>query len=396
LNTVLALKVPLAILTALVATGLMSISNKSIEIQTLVFIASAIMILDSFSLTLWVCFRAKHIMAYESIATVLVQIAIFTLGVIALKTTGQVVHLIMALLIASATNIIYAALLVRKKLGYRFKLRWQPEIVRYFLRILPAFALAGIFNKVYNAADSVMLSYFVGDEAVGFFSVPGKVVYALQQIIPAAFATALFPAFSFYYKHDSQKLRDTFLIACKYLLIISIPLTIGLVMLAQPMIDQLWPQYHAVIPTFVVMSCAIPFIFLAFPTGYLLNACDRQHTNTINRIIITIIAVGLNFILIKQHGYFGAGITFLITNVILLALDIMSSSQVFTLPAKILGSIVLKTSIATAAMALLLYALRLWPIIILVPISAILYFVVLFALKGFHIHEIKSIVKRNN
>ena len=113
----------------------------------------------------------------------------------------------------------------------------------------------------------------------------------------------------------------SFIKAFNYLTIISIPLSAGIIILAQEIIATVWPSYIAVVPTFIIMTLAIPFIFLAFPTGYLLNACDRQKNTTLNRGIITLLAVILNIILIPKYSYFGAGIAFLITNVVLLFLD---------------------------------------------------------------------------
>ncbi len=123
--------------------------------------------------------------------------------------------------------------------------------------------MAGIFVKIYNTSDSVLLGYLASDAAVGFFAVPAKVVYALQQVIPAAFAAVIFPAFSYYYACDKKLLVKTFDKAFAYLTIISLPITAGLIILIPQIVTQIWPTYAAVIPTFLVMTLAIPFIFLS-------------------------------------------------------------------------------------------------------------------------------------
>ncbi len=389
-QNILALKIPLAIITVAAAWLVINITNKPADVRQLVYLASCIMVIDSFTLSAWVIFRAKHKLLYESIATILVQIIIFIAGLTALFNTDNIAYLIGALLLASIFNFLFSLLLLKKKLHFSLKPEYNKEITKYFLKILPAFAIAGVFVKIYNTSDSVLLSYLDGDEAVGFFSVSAKIIYAFQQVIPAAFAAVIFPAFSYYYKHAQEHLVTTFKSAIRYLLIISLPLCTGLALLASQLINLLWPQYNEVIPTFVVMSLAIPFIFLAFPTGYLLNACDKQKQNTINRGIITVLAIILNILLIPKLSYYGAGLTFLITNITLLCIDYVLIKKIIAVKISDFLPMLLKTGTATAIMTILLYFLQnmLHPVI-LILIAIPVYFISLMAIKGLSIQELR-------
>src|SRR3989344_6573985 len=396
LQNVLGIKIPLAILTLVAAWLVITVTSKPDEVKLLIYLASFIMVLDSFSLSFWVIFRSRHTLVFESIATIIVQIIIFSLGLFALQTTGQVRHLIMALLTASVFNFCVAALLLKTKLKFRLKPRWNNQVVIHLLKIIPAFALAGVFVKIYNAADSVLLSFLAGDVAVGFFAVPAKVIFAFQQIIPNAFAAVIFPAFSFYFANSLVKLTETFHKAIRYLVILSFPLTAGLVVLANDVVTTLWPSYVAVIPTFIIMALAIPFIFLAFPTGYLLNACDQQRKNTLNRGIITTLAVVLNLILIPQFTYFGAGITFLITNVLLLLLDTAWIGRVIKLQPRLLLSMLGKSLVATGLMIVVLVSLKASVhFLLLIPAGVMVYFATLYLIKGFVLDELK-LLKRSS
>ena len=389
LRNVIGLKLPLAAATLLAAWLFINVTGKPPEVKLLVYLASFVMVLDSFSLSFWVMFRARHTLTYESIGTILVQIIIFTIGIVALKTTGSVRHLMLALLVASLFNFCFSALLLKRKLHFSLKPEWSAEVIDGLLRVVPAFALAGVFVKIYNTVDSILLSYLVGDAAVGLFAIPAKVVYAFQQVIPAAFSAVIFPAFSTYYKRSPNLLHETFLKAFRYLTIISLPLAAGLVTLVGPIINTLWPRYAAVIPTFIVMSLAIPFIFLAFPTGYLLNACDRQRQTTWNRGIITALAVILNLALIPSLSFYGAGIAFLVTNVVLLGLDFIWVRKLIPLKLAALGSFVGKSALATAVMVLLLLGIRHQVhVFVAAPIGVLAYFAVLIGIRGFRFSEL--------
>jgi len=395
LKNVLGLKIPLALITLAAAWIIINVTGKPAEVRLLVYLASFIMLLDSFSLSFWVVFRARHNLKYESIATILIQIIIFTLGIIALKTTGQVRHLIIALLVASLFNFFLSLSLIKLKLKFSLAPQIDLKIIKYFLKIVPAFALAGIFVKIYNTSDSVLLSYLDSDKAVGFFAIPAKVVYAFQQIIPAAFAAVIFPAFSYYYTTSKHLLEKTFTKAFTYLTIISLPIAAGILILIPEIIRLVWPDYQPVIPTFFVMTLAIPFIFLAFPTGYLLNACDRQKNTTINRGVITTLAVILNIILIPRLSFLGAGITFSITNFILLFLDFFWVRKVIPLDWPALTKVVLKSLGSAIIMILGIYLIKpYFHLLFLIPFGAGLYFLSLYLVKGFSLEEIADIAQK--
>lgn len=394
LRNVIGLKIPLAIITLIVAWIIINVTGKSAEMILLVYLASFVMLFDSFSLSFWVIFRARQNLKYESIATILVQLIIFTLGIIALKTTGQIKHLMLALLAASIFNFVLSLSLLKFKLKFSLKPRLDLKIVKYFLKIVPAFALAGIFIKIYNTSDTVLLSYLASDEAVGFFAIPAKVVFGLQQIIPAAFAAVIYPAFSYYYATSKILLEKTFSRAFIYLIIISLPITAGIIVILPQIINLLWPAYQKVIPTFYLMTLAIPFIFLAFPTGYLLNATDHQKNNTINRGLITALAVILNIILIPRLSFLGAGITFLVTNFILLFLDFYWVRKVIQVQVLSLAKVLFKSLVATAIMVIGIISLKAYfHLALIVPLGVGFYFTSLYLLKGFNLAEVTDLFK---
>jgi len=395
LKNVLSLKIPLSIITILAAWIVIYFSGKPANVQLLVFLASFIMLLDSFSLSFWVIFRSMQNMLYESVATILVQIIIFILGLTALKLSGEVKYLIMALVVASLFNFCLSFCLLKFKLKFSLLPQFDKKIINSFLKILPAFAIAGFFIKVYNTSDSVLLSYLDSDRAVGLYAVPAKIIYSFQQVIPAAFSAVIFPAFSYYYANSKKMLELTFERAFMYLSIISWPIAIGIFVLIPQIISRIWPAYSTVIPCFYVMVLALPFIFLAFPTGYLLNSCDRQNQTTINRGIITVLAVILNIILIPKLSFYGAGITFFITNFILLFMDFYWVRQVIGLNYLTLFKVSAKSIVAALVMAAAIILIRpYFGLFVEVPFGGAVYFICLFILRGLNFNELFKILKK--
>lgn len=392
LKNVLGLKIPLAIITLGLVILFINITGKPELVRLLVYLASAVMLFDSFTLSFYAIFRSKQNLFYESIGTVIFQIINFTFGIIALKITGDVKYLMCALISASAFNFLFSLVLLKWKLKFSLKPTWDKDILRHFLKIVPAFALAGIFVKIYNTSDSVLLGYLADDTSVGFFAVPAKVMYALQGIIPGAFAAVIYPAFSNYYVNSKEMLKKTFEKASAYLIIISIPMAIGLVALSKPILTVVWPEYIDVNLTFQLMALALPFIFVAFATGSLLNACDRQRNNTINRGIITAASIIINIILIPYLKYLGAGIAFLAVNILLIGLDLIWVEKILKYNKVYLLKLIFKSLIAALIMWIVLYLVAGWfNLVILIVLGGIVYFAIMFLLKGLSVQDLRNV-----
>jgi O-antigen/teichoic acid export membrane protein len=383
LRNVIGCKLPLAVLAAVTAGVIMHFSGKPVEMQYLVYLATAVAIIDSFSFSFWMIFRSRQLMHYESVNTVIIQAVIFGLGFIAVKYNAGVSALIAALLVASIYNLIVSAGLLRYRLHFSLAPLWERDTIRLFLKLLPAFALAGIFLRVYNAADTVILSYAVSDHSVGLYAIPAKVISSLQQVIPGAFAAVIYPVFSNYYAHDREKLSRAFHYSIIYLFALALPLTVGLITLLPEILTRVWPAYQEILPTFIIMALSIPFIFLAFPTGYLLNAADQERKTTLNRGIIAVASVGLNIALIPVYGVVGAGITYLATNIGLLMLDFWWIRRVVVVRAADWLPMLLKVVGATAAMLVAVVLLKSMVSVFLVAaIGGVVYFAMLSMLVG--------------
>lgn len=323
LRNTLSIKLPLIFMTLAVCYAVLFLTKADWQIRFLVLAASAVMSFDALSLNFYSFLRAKQKLNYESAGIVGFQIISLLGGVLMLELTGNIILVMLALAFASFANFFYSAAIIKMKLGYALRPAYDKKTILHFLRLLPAFALSGIFIRVYNVFDSVLLGYMMGNLAVGLYSIPIKIFTALQSLIPGALSAAIYPGMSNFYATSREKLRVLFEKSFNYLGLISVPLALGLYVAAEPIISKIWPKYIAAVPAFKIMSLALPFIFLAYPTGLLLRAADRQNANTLNRGIITAVSVALNLALIPLFGVLGAGITFLAVSVLLLILDLI-------------------------------------------------------------------------
>ncbi len=320
LSNVLALKIPLAILTYILVVGMVNILGYPEMTRKLVYISGIIMLTDSFSLSLWAVMRGHQRLKYESIGVVGLQLITVILGSLVLYFNLGLSWLLLALLSGSLFSLVFAIISIKRKLKLSLVPHYEAEVLRFLFRIGVPFALSGIFSRIYTTLDTVLLSIFAGDLAVGWYAIPIKITLALQ-FLPMAFMAALFPAMSKYFIEDRQQLAYIFEKAIYYLMLISLPMAVGIFVLAEPVIIQVYTvdYLNSILPLKILMV-SLFFLFINFPVGYLLNACNKQVTNTINMGITVLVSVILNIVLILKLGFMGAAIASLASTIVLFVL----------------------------------------------------------------------------
>nr|MBU0722440.1 flippase [Patescibacteria group bacterium]MBU1663581.1 flippase [Patescibacteria group bacterium]MBU1933888.1 flippase [Patescibacteria group bacterium]MBU2007838.1 flippase [Patescibacteria group bacterium]MBU2233809.1 flippase [Patescibacteria group bacterium] len=395
-SSVFLIKLPLAILSMLAVFSIINFSSYPDITRQLVYLSIFCMILDSFTLTFFSVSRGFHNLKYESISSVIFQLIVFIVVLTVLKFNLGLVWLMMSLVLASLYNFIFSFYILKKK--WKLKINWRPDkiLIKNILLISLPFAVYAIFQRVYMYFDSVLLSLLAGDHQVGIYQIPFKIIFALQ-FLPLAFIASLFPALSSYWQNNREQLAITFERAVKYLIIISLPVSIGGIILADKIMVIFKSDYSdAILPLQITMAAVI-FMFLNFPAGSLLNACDRQKINTINMGIILIASVILNLILIPRYQAIGASLTVLLTNLLMFILSMSVVSQITKYDYKKIIVMLIKSLLAVAVMGAVGYYLKNQVNFILtVILSAVSYFIALYIFKGFSKQDVESIYKSFN
>ncbi len=391
LGNVITIKLPLAALSLLAVIVLIKALDYPLITRQLVYLSSICMILDSFTMTFWGAVRGFHNLKFESIASVVFQLVVMAFG-LAMLYSGRGLNLIMtALVAASIFNFIFSIAVLWKKWRLTIIPRYDRQLAGLIIKIAVPFGLFAVFQRVYTYLDSVLLSIMAGDEQVGFYQIAFKIVFALQ-FLPLAFTAALYPAMSSYWLHNREQLSVSFERAMNYLIIISLPITAGILILADKIILVFKAGYGEAVLPMQIIICALLFIFINFPVGSLLNACDRQKINTLNMAIVTIVSVIMNIILIPRFQAAGAGITVVATNLLMFILGMSRVGGIIKYrPGKII-KVFFKSLLAAALMGLcILYLKSSINVFAVIAAGGVIYFFVLFVIGGFRKEDVVSI-----
>lgn len=397
-SQVVTIKVLLAVLAgaAIFVSSALFISDGII--RHLIYIAFIIAIFDSFSLTFFGGIRAHQNLFYESLGAIFFQIIVMALGVTFITLHFDVRVILTALLAASAFNFAYSLIILRTKLG----LRLRPDFNRHawfdLARLVWPFALAAVFVKVYAYIDTIFLKFFVSDTAVGLYSVAYKLTFAFQ-FIPLAFVAALYPAFSYFWQNDRASLHATFSKACQYLLIISLPIVFGTYAVAPRLISDVYTTSYggSTVPLLLLIS-SLPFLFLNFPIGSLLNACDRQRRQTWHLGVTMVVNILLNLLLIPLWGPSGAALASLMSTVFIFGLGMYVVRQVSDYNRRLVFFTSLKLLIICVVMLLLVLWLQAYILWYLAAIVAVVFYLAAAfgwkVLTSADISSLKTMIKR--
>jgi len=356
-------------------------------------LAAIVISLDAISLTFYGVLRAHHVLKYEGFGLIAGQTVTMIIGLTSLKMGAPLGWLVVALVAGSLWNAAASAWIVRRKLGIRVRLSWDWGFAKKILKMAIPFALAGAFVKVYTNVDAVLLTHFKGEAAAGLYSVPYKLTFAFQ-FVPMAFTAAFYPAMSRAYAADKRELGDLLYKALWALMLIAAPIAAGIMALAPELVGFVYGDDYlpSIIAVQLLIISVLP-IFLDFPIGSLLNASDRQMTQTKLMGMATVISVILNFALIPAYGLIGVVIASIVSHTALLIAGFIAVGKFLEWPAlKFLG-LAIRASLAAAVMGacvMLTKAYVPFPIAVLVGVAS--YPAAAFALRAVTVADLKELV----
>ncbi len=190
-----------------------------------------------------------------------------------------------------------------------FKYKSQLELKKH---LKPLFIFFGItvVTSIYTMFDTSMLGFLSNDIEVGYYTASTKLGHMVLSML-TAITTVLLPRLTDY-AHNNDKERFTALAekCLNILLLLSIPMTTGLILLSKPIILLLsGEQYLPSVPSMQIISLIIILTSLGSLIGaQILPSLGKEKISFYSYIAGAITNITLNAILIPKLGSLGAAI----------------------------------------------------------------------------------------
>jgi len=238
-------------------------------------------------------------------------------------------------------------------------------------------------GQFYNWVDIAIIGYFLTQSHVGAYEIAWKIT-VLSLLISKSIGTSIFPQISKWSNNqDNKRIQSLFRAAILPPLLLSIPLFVGSVILAEDILIIVYsPEFAIAAIPLIILSAEKVFQGVHTIVGRTLLAIDQPHLAARATILSLIVNVFLNIILIYWFGLLGAAIatgTASLMNVILhyhyltkfIDFDIPRKNISYILSSSLfMGSIVfsIKMSITISSIPVLIGVITFGGIIYLIPL----------------------------
>jgi len=359
---------------------------------TVTRILAVVVFLECMNLLQFNYFRTfQQIKRYSSLLFLKTCLQLVLVGALVLAGYG-IFGAVMGLFITNLVLFLFMGFFIVHGIGVSIpKFRHLREYLSFGLPTVPG----NLSSWVVNSSDRYMIALFLGAASVGYYT-PGYTLGNVVNMFVAPLSFMLPAVLSKYYDENNLQGVQTILhYSLKYFLMLAVPSFIGLSILSKPILTILsTPEIASngyLITPFTALS-ALFFGMYAIIFQILILEKNTRITATI-WIIAAVINFGLNLVVIPYLGIIGAAITTLISFVFALGVVIyyiQTKPQItlsYSISFRAIFPIIF-ASIWTIPVLLIIQPVGIVSIMLSVALCAIIYFALLYALKGITKEEI--------
>ncbi len=315
LFNLLLLKILMGIFSFIVLVGVIKIIGKSESVNHCLYFAGFIVFIMAIADSFGSIFNAHEKLELKAFSLLASKILLVILVLLAVFLKKGIVSIVFFILLTEIFRLVLSVLIYRLRLN-TFSFKFDMGLCKSLLRNAFSFALISAISIIYFKIDIVMLSLLKNDQVVGWYSAAYNLVAALI-FIAGAYNLAIYPSLS----RDAEKSQDLLSFrwrkSVKYLFIISIPITIGTLFLADRFIELFYStEYYNSGSALKILIITLPWIFVNSINMQVLYAFNMQLKASVIMAICTLINILLNLYLIPRYSYIGASIATLFAEIV--------------------------------------------------------------------------------
>ncbi len=232
------------------------------------------------------------------------------------------------------------------------------------------FAVTHVTMMFNSQVDTIFLSVITTNQVVGWYTAAYRLTLTLLNL-SLAFNTAVLPTLARQHVNDPESIKAWYYNSVRFMLMITLPVAVGGALLNQEIILIFGSEYLPASFAFALLIWDLPFVVFHGFSGFVTASIKRESAAARIHVTIGVGNVILNALLIPQFGLIGACFATVLTDMTgaLLFYFLFRQELGNGLGIRQAGPILL----STAAMGLLVWLLRGQHVFIIIPISALVY-----------------------
>ena len=354
-----------------------------------VYLIGSSVIINAFSGIFSSLFRAYEQMEYQSISEIINAVTLFIGILICVFTKQSVIAVSLVYVIASIIVLFYNFAMCTRNYGL-IHFQFDFKFWKYLISNAYPLAITSIFALISFKMNTILLNMLTTSAVVGEYTAAFNLMQALI-FIPTVFSTAVLPIFAKFYVDSRDMLSYSYKKSLKYLTIISMPISMGTLVLSDKIIMFIYgAEYVNTIPILKLIIWALPAIFLSYILGTSIASINKQHETIKATFLCLLFSTIGNYVLINLFSGIGAAMITVLNEISMVVFYMYIMHKYgYKVPLK---EILVKPFIASVIMGIVIYFLN-YELFTSVLIGMIVYFISIFAIKTFDDDDL-SILKQ--
>jgi len=329
LANVAAVKLVLSVALLLVAAAIVNLGDWPADARAAVYIVGIGVAFENLGRTWHSVFTAYERLEMISVSLVIQRTLTAAVGIAVLLMGGGLIAVSIVFSVGALVGFLIATQVLRR---YVVAPRWELDRARWMplLKAGVPIGMAALLFTILMRVDATLLGLLTGGEdnsEVGIYGAAYRLVEATL-FISWAFGASALPWFS-RQSSDANVLRG-YEFGLKAITSVLTPIGLGLVLLAEPVIDLLYgPDYsEAVLPLRLLGTVAILYGINSFASTLLISR-DRPHDFTRMALVVSVVNVVMNIILIPEYGADGTAFTAAVSAVLMAVISVTLAGHRF-------------------------------------------------------------------
>jgi O-antigen/teichoic acid export membrane protein len=284
------------------------------ETEKLILIYGFTLFTISFRLV-WV-FAGLEQMRIIALGAILSQLVFLACVVFFVKTIDQILFVPLAHLGGEIVALAILTIIFFARFGF-YRLRLSLSAAKIiFIESFP-FGAATVMRVVISSFAIVILGFFIGESAVGWYSAANKIILLLLTFC-AFYHFSFFPLISRNCESNKDQVAPLLNASVKYAAILSIPIAFGGTITAPSIIHVIYgSQYSQGIIPLQILIWSIPLFFISGNYLNTLLALNKRKSIVRLACFITGINIVCNGVLTPFYGLIGAAVSVIITELVI-------------------------------------------------------------------------------
>lgn len=328
---------------------------------------------------------------YVAAIGVLGQVVFVIVGGAFLLSGHSYIWLIVASIVCQVPAVGLALFGVLRNRLLTMRVRLQPSTWFGLIRGGLPFGIIAFTLSLAYKVDTIILKEFTTDAMVGWYNAAYNLVFSLMFLING-FKEAIVPTLARTYVSDPDQVTRWYVRTVKVLLVIALPIAVGGMLLAFPLIEMLYTR--AFLPSgmaLMVLIWDVPFLMYTAFCGNITTIINEERQAARIYGINAVANVLLNLWAIPRYGVMGAAI-------ITVATDLIGTLQFYWLLNRKLDhpnlkAVLAKTLLASVVMGGVVYFARHLNVLVAIAIGAGVYGLMVLLLRLFDQDERDSLLR---